>query len=637
MSRYYFDIEANDLLENVSKVWCICAVDLDTGQEFSWGPDEISEALEFLADADVLVGHNVIRYDFPALKKVCGWNPQKPKRLDTLLLARLHSPDIGKSDDALIEKGKFPRKLKGRDSLEAWGLRVGIHKADYQGGFEAWSQDMQDYCLQDCLTGKALWEHLSPDTMDPRSVDLEHLATTVCWLMEVEGWPFDEKAAGELYTTLVTRSSELETSLVAKFGSWEEVDRIFIPKRDNKRLGYKAGVEVTKYKTVTFNPGSRQHIIKKLMEAGWKPEVFTDKGTPKLDEDTLEGLDVPEAKDLVEYLLVQKRLGQLGDGSKAWLKAVKNGKVHASYNTMGTVTGRCSHFDPNIAQVPKVGSPYGAECRALFKVPEGWKLVGADFEGLELRCLAHYMAAFDKGAYASIVVDGDVHWTHTNAMGLISGPKDEESLLHKILRNGSKTFTYGDLYGCGNLKAGKIVFGIISAVSAAALTAAADELRKRFFGSVTDIKDGHLAKAGERLKKQFLAYFPARAKLQKRVALAAKDKGWLKGLDGRRVPVRSSHAALNTLLQSAGAVLCKTWFVDVYQTLIEAGYRWGWDGDFVIVGFIHDELQIAVREGLEDVIGPLVVQVARNTGPKYGFNCRLDSKYVVGLNWRDTH
>lgn len=589
--RLYFDIEANDLLEGVSKIWCVCAADLDSGETFAWGPEAIKDALLFLGGADLLIAHNGIRYDFPALKKVWKWDPQKPKRLDSMVLARLAHPNIKQTDKELVRKG-FPKKLVGRDTLEAWGLRIGEHKAQYEGGFDAWSQEMQDYCLQDCVTGAALVRYLKLDEMDPRSVELEHRVAEVCFRMEEAGWPFNERAAGELYTRLTARKDELEKLLVAKFGSWQAVDKVFTPKRDNKRLGYVAGVPVTKYKTVVFNPGSRKHIIKKLLEAGWKPEEFTDSGDPKLDEDILEALDLPEAKDLIEFLLVQKRLGQLADGDQGWLKQVRNGKVHASYNTMGTVTGRASHFKPNIAQVPKCGSPYGAECRDLFGVMPGFKLLGADFEGLELRCLASYMAAFDGGSYAEVLLNGDIHTTNQQAAGLPT-------------RDNAKTFIYGFLYGAGDEKIGKIV--------------------------------GRGASAGAALKTRFLKGLPALGRLRNVVAQAAAGKGWLKGLDGRRIPVRAKHAALNSLLQSAGAVLCKQWLADTYDALVAKGYRFGWDGDFVIVGWIHDELQIAVREGLEDVIGPIVVECARNTGPKYAFKCRLDSKYVVGNTWKDTH
>lgn len=607
--RLFFDIEANELLDKVDKLWCIAACDLDTDDEWLWGPDQLEEALEFIGSADLLVAHNGIRYDLPALKKLKGFTYAGDIH-DTLILARLYNSDIRNTDLDLVAAGKLDRKLHGSGSLKAWGQRIGIHKAEYEGGFEAYSQEMGDYCLQDCRTGKALWHHLKVSEMDPRSVWLEHRACSITFEMERAGWPFDEKAAAKLYTELVEMKHVIETELVEEFGSWQEVDKVFIPKRDNKTLGYVKGVEVTKYKTVTFNPGSRAHCAKKLKELGWEPLDFTPAGAPKMDEDVLSGImeRFPAARKIAEYLLLQKRLGQVADGDNGWLKVVKeDGRIHASYNTMGTVTGRSSHHNPNIAQVPKVqhgklpdgtkgplwgrAGVWGSDCRALFVVPKGWKLVGADFEGLELRCLSSYMANFDGGAYGKVVCDGDIHTVNQQAAGLPT-------------RDNAKTFIYGWLYGAGDAKIGSIV--------------------------------GKGPQVGKRLKEKFLKGLPALGKLRKAVAAGA-EKGWLKGLDGRRIPVRAAHAALNSLLQSAGAVLCKTWLIDTHDALLADGLKWGWDGDFVIVGFIHDELQIACREGLQDRVGAIAVKCAQEAGNRYVFNCRLDSKYIVGNSWMETH
>ena len=98
---------------------------------------------------------------------------------------------------------------------------------------------------------------------------------------------------------------------------------------------------------------------------------MTDSGLPKVDENVLASIDMPEAKLLSEYLLLNKRIGQIATGKQAWLKMEKDGKVHGRVNHMGAVTSRCTHSNPNMAQVPSVGSPYGEECRALFKAPAG--------------------------------------------------------------------------------------------------------------------------------------------------------------------------------------------------------------------------------------------------------------------------
>jgi DNA polymerase I-like protein with 3'-5' exonuclease and polymerase domains len=289
--------------------------------------------------------------------------------------------------------------------------------------------------------------------------------------------------------------------------------------------------------------------------------------------------------------MLEKRLGQLADGKQAWLKQVTNGRIHARYNPNGAVTGRATHYNPNIAQVPSVGAPLGRECRELFCVPDGWSIVGADMSGLELRCLAHYLAPMDGGEYAKVVCEGDVHTHNQTAAGLET-------------RNQAKTFIYAWLYGAGATKIGKIV--------------------------------GGNAKQGKVLIDRFLEALPAVAGLKQKVAHNVRIAGNLRGLDGRLLPIRSEHAALNTLLQSAGALLCKQWVCDSYDALAQ-WYVPGWDGDFVFLGWIHDELQIACRGGLEEAVGDFVTTCAKEAGVPFKFRVPLNSDYKVGRTWADTH
>ena len=253
---------------------------------------------------------------------------------------------------------------------------------------------------------------------------------------------------------------------------------------------------------------------------------------------------------------------------------------------MGAVTSRCTHSNPNTAQVPSVGAPYGKECRELFISPSGYSLLGADASGLELRCLAHYMAAYDDGSYADVVLNGDIHTANQLAAGLDS-------------RNQAKTFIYGFLYGSGDEKTGKII--------------------------------GKGAKEGKAIKNKFLKKLPALKYLRDAVAKAADERGFVKGLDGRIIPIRHSHAALNTLLQSCGAIICKTWYVFICRALKEAKL------DARVVAFIHDEVQVVVKKGQEDEAGRVILKCMRDVEGHFKFRCRLDSEYKYGSNWADTH
>src|ERR1019366_9528095 len=153
---------------------------------------------------------------------------------------------------------------------------------------------------------------------------------------------------------------------------------------------------------------------------------FTNSGKAEVNEDTLLGLDYEPVVKLREYLLVSKRLSQLVEGKEGWMRHAKVGRggiyyIHGPVKQSGTITHRASHINPNLAQVPRATSPYGAECRELFRVPERWVQLGVDVSGLELRCLAHYMARWDDGAYGLSVVaakPNDVHTLHANLLGV---------------------------------------------------------------------------------------------------------------------------------------------------------------------------------------------------------------------------
>ena len=288
-----------------------------------------------------------------------------------------------------------------------------------------------------------------------------------------------------------------------------------------------------------------------------------------------------------EYFLLIKRLGQLGDGRQGWLKVERGGRIHGSCNTNGAVTGRATHAYPNVAQVPSLGAPYGKECRSLFTVGKGNVLVGVDVSGLELRCLAHYMAKYDGGAYGETVVNGDIHTVNQKAAGLET-------------RSLAKTFIYAFLYGSGVANLGRLC--------------------------------GHGAKEGSQLKARFLKKIPALATLIERVQKAS-ERGYLVGLDGRRLKVRSAHSALNVLLQSAGAIICKQWMVEFDKALKEKGLSESCQQ----VAWVHDEIQLETKEDMADEIGKLAVESIKRAGEHFEIRCPLDGEYNIGANWAETH
>lgn len=597
------DTETNGLLDTVSCIHCAVIYDRRDGTEKRYTPDQIDQYradLQHHIDMGLVVAaHNGIKYDVPVVQKLYpGFYVPTTQLIDTLTLSRLVYPDIKESDIALIKKGRLPGKLMGAHSLKAWGYRLGILKGEYGEQEDAWDKftpEMLDYCAQDVAVTVRLLEHLEAKLPAPQAVTLEH---KVAWLMakqERNGFQFHEEKARALYLKLIQDRTVIETRLQEWFPPWRVRLPDFIPKRPNKKLGYQTGVPVERWKDMVFNPGSRDHIAERLQTLfKWEPSEFTDGGKPKVDEDTLKDLPYPPVKDLISYLLIQKRIGQVGDGDNAWLKLVKNGKIHGSVNTNGAVTGRATHAYPNVAQTPASSSPYGHECRDCWGIPPGWhSLVGADASGLELRCLAHYMARYDNGAYIHAVTQGDVHTLNQKAAGLPT-------------RNDAKTFIYAYLYGAGDAKIGKIVGG-------------------------TELH-------GRRLKASFLAKTPALKYLKDAVAVAAKTKGYIVGLDGRRVPIRSAHAALNSLLQSAGAIICKQWLVFLEEELQARGLKHGPDGDYMFCAWVHDEVQIACRtEAVSKLVAELAPAMVTKVGEFFNFRCPLAGDAKVGQTWAETH
>ena len=501
--RILFDIESKvsedkgDLVDRTEDVFVIVTKNLDDRDEVIVHYN-IDDGISYLNMGTEIIGHNIIGYDLPVLNRLYSFKPNS-KITDTLTMSRLVYPNR-RDRDLMYRHPDLDSRLVGSHSLKAWGQRLHFNKGDYGETEDAWqklTEEMVDYCKQDVELTHKLYKVLVSKLQSQDALELEQNLTVICNRQEADGMPFDVDKAQELYAVLCGRRSELEVELVDKFGTWYTGEL----REPKTKPSY------SKLIKVTFNPRSRQHIAKRLKDFyGWTPVEFTPSGEPKVDESVLSTLEYPEAKILTEYLLVNKRISQLAEGDQAWLKLERQGRIHGRINTMGSVTSRCSHSHPNLAQIPNVSVPYGKECRSLFSSPEGFSFLGVDVSGLELRCLAHYMAVYDNGDYGRKLLEDDIHTVNQHAAGLPS-------------RNESKRFIYAFLYGAGDEKIGEIVGGD--------------------------------SQTGARIKKKFLAQIPALGKLRNAVQKKAK-KGYIKGLDGRHIPIRSEYGALNTLMQSAG-------------------------------------------------------------------------------------
>jgi DNA polymerase I len=682
--RFVYDIESDGFVRRMTRVHCLVLWDLDTQELLSFrndgnpeNADRLAEGVRMLHEADFRAGHNIIKFDEPALAKIYPFFVPNREGVvfDTLIATRLIWPNIADSDKGRVQRETLKGRNIGSHSLDSWGQRLGCWKGDYSDKkkeeikaaweaagndtpldedelnrlvWEKWTPEMQSYCDQDVIVNTKLFAHCNKKGYAKRALDDEMAMAILCQKIEANGFPFKEKAAETLYVTLGMERAVIDAKLRDFFGLWVEpagavktpsvsnaaqgywgeayweyldksdgLDRVApedltasgMPTAFTKRLGVKRvfkGYPYTPIKIIEFAPTNRFHIANRLKALyGWEPSEYTPGGEPKVDDEILQGLPFEAAPLLCEYFVVNKRISALAEGKQAWLKLVHEGRIHGSYNTVGAVTRRATHSRPNIGQVPgathaKDGSAvygkaagWGTECRELFGVPEGWVQVGTDASGLELRCLGHFMGRWDGGAYSTLVTTGDVHTANQIAAGLPT-------------RDNAKTFIYAFLYGAGDEKIGSIV--------------------------------GGTSARGKLLKSTFLSGLPALGSLVKAVKTKAKEHKHLTALDGGRLHVRSDHSALNTLLQSAGALICKKWGVLLEKELLRRGYKHGWDGDFVFMAWVHDEYQIAARsKELANEIGEISKWAIRETEKYFDFRCPLDADFKIGNNWAECH
>jgi len=584
MRSLVFDIETDDL--KATKLWCIVAQDLDSNEIFRFAPHQIELGLELLKSADALIGHNIIGFDIPVIKKLTGVDLSNKKLIDTLVLSRLFNP-----------------VREGGHSLEMWGYKLNYNKIDFED-YSCYSKEMMDYCVRDVQLNTQVYHRLIQQEskgFSKESARLEQGCSLILKEQEQNGFQFDQPKAEKLLSNFYKRMSEVEEEVHKVFKpKWVDI-KLVTPKFKKDGGLSKSGLTDEEYNKILdlelslvrdpykpfmrqklqeFNLGSRKQIGEYLKDFGWKPNKFTPTGQPIVDEKVLHKItDIPEAQLIAEYLLLQKRIAQI----ESWIKFVENdGRVHGFVIPNGTITGRMTHRNPNMAQVPSVKTPYGTECRECWIVPRGYKLVGIDASGLELRMLAHYMKDEE---FTNEIINGDIHSRNQKIAGLKS-------------RNQAKTFIYALLYGAGDAKLGSVVGGS---------------------------KD-----SGAKLRERFFANQPTFKTLRDRVTKAA-TKGYLKGIDGRRINIRNTHAALNSLLQGGGAIVMKRALIILNNEATKNNL------DYKFVANIHDEWQVEVSKDHTKDFGSLAVQAIKDAGDYYNMRCPLDAEYKIGGNWSETH
>lgn len=480
--------------------------------------------------------------------------------------------------------------IQRKHSLEYWGEQLGLNKIEFDS-FEKFTPEMAEYCERDVLVTSKIFEHLHK-SMDgfkgwEDAIEMEHKFAFVINLQYEHGFRLDVDKAVALSAELRQEMADIEIELQEAFPP-------IVSERYSEKTGkrLKDGVEV-------FNPGSRMQIAQRLIDRyNYKPDTFTPTGSPRIDEGVLAKLDYPEAKLISRYLFCQKQLSQISEGASGWLKCVTDdGYVHGKVNTIGTATSRCSHWGPNMGQISK----RDLRMREMWLPDEGHKLVGCDADALELRMLAHDLGHFDSGAYAKALLEGskddgtDVHSRTGAVLGLSN-------------RDIVKRATYAFLYGASNHKLGQIMADAGKKMSG-------KEVRRRMEKGITG--------------------------LDKLVSIIADrcERGYILGIDGRRVPILSPHSALNFRLQSSGAIVMKKALVVFhFDVAPKAGHVVNNQPiTFKYCANVHDEVQLSVQPEYAKEIGQLFAKSIEIAGTQLELKCPVSGSYDIGDNWKETH
>jgi len=577
-----FDIETDDIAATV--IHCIVCQDPESGEIFKFKPDQIAAGCKFLADADTLIGHNIVGFDIPVIKKLTGVDLAGKKLIDTLVLSRLFNPI-----------------REGGHSLGAWGYKLKYPKINFEE-YLTYTPEMLKYCVRDVQLNTMVFKALSIEVkqFSKDSVDLEHDVARIMKQQEENGFKFDSFSAEILLAELREKKQKIEDEVHNTFKPKWVDDKLVTPYIKKDGTLSKRGLTDDEYKQVyqdtlhpnssaepfmrrklvDFNLGSRKQIGEYLVDFGWKPDRFTPTGQPIVDEKTLEQVThIHEASLIATFLLLQKRIAHID----SWVKAVKeDGRIHGFVIPNGAITGRMTHRNPNTAQIPSLRQPYGKECRACWTVDEGNVLLGIDASGLEIRMLAHYMKDEE---FTNEILNGDIHSANQKLAGLKS-------------RDQAKTFIYALMYGAGDAKLGSVV--------------------------------GGNKKDGTRSRQLFFDNKPSFKHLRDRVTRASA-RGHIKAIDGRKLFIRNAHSALNTLLQGAGAIVMKQALVIFDKHLKESKLT------YKFVANIHDEWQMEVPKQTAGLIGAMGVRSIVEAGQVFKMNCPLDGEYKHGSNWSETH
>lgn len=556
----------------------------------------LREGIDRLKAAEKTYWHNGFGYDQHIMERFFPGSLRRDQIVDTLILARLLTREMN-------------------NSLEAWGQRLGCHKGKYAGDFQSIDAELLAYSQQDVAAGRALAQHLLKLSKgSERAIDCE--MAVAYWIDKQvhTGFTLDEDGARNLHVDLQAKLRELEAELRVYFPPrWAKIGEK-IPKTSSSKFGFSKGVPFTQIKWDEFSPGSRQMIALRLQEIGWKPKTFTPSGQPVVTEDTLKALAAsrfPMGRPLAEYFDTSKQAAFV----ESWLKLCRNGRVHGRVNTLGAYTHRMTHSDPNMAQIPKQG-PY----RKLWKPRKGWKLIGCDGEGIQMRVLSHYTSHWDGGRFARILESGvkedktDIH--SANAIACEKLFPTEMDFKHR--RDTVKNCAYAILFNAGDPRLGQTLKDGVQGYA------------KLTPPKVPNRELGAAVRRG--IEHNLVGLSECIALVEK----TYEKRGYMVGLDGRKLYPNSKRNAFMTIIQGGEAVIMKHALV-MFCDEIAPAKGWAYDKDWALVANIHDEAQIEARPEIAEEIGKSFAGCITEAGVRLGMKCAFAGSYDIGDNWSETH
>ena len=583
------DIEANGLTPD--KIWCCVCKDIDTGEVTIFRDGDADEAREFFNQCEKVIGHNIIGYDAIWLNKLWKVGLKLDKIIDTLVLSRLAN------------------SFRAGHSLRDWGEKLGVYK-DHHDDWSQWSQEMEDYCVQDVEVTEAVYNQLKKELRgcSKDAVDLEHWSQAVLEQQRMKGFKLDvdlalttKAAIDREYLEIIGKLQQVFPPRKVITGEWtakrtKDGDINKVSKRIIKS-GCVEHIEGDRYYKVEYKEfciDSPSEIVARL-EGYWKPYILTPGGAPKVCEENLNTLkeDAPPELQLIKRCKVLKSRSTL---IQSYLDACgDDGRVHGQVVSIGAGTHRMAHRNPNSGNIPSKGI-YGEVCRQMFTVCPGRKLVGCDAANIQFRILAHYLK---NDELIDQIVNKDMHYYFSQMYGL--NPKDREydSSDHDLVagRKKGKTCTFAIIMGAGVGKIGQIL-------------GSAEKGREAF----------------DNLKKNIKGWTKFHKEIEYRAGL-----GYFIGLDGRKVPLKSAHFGMSSYLQAGEAIIMKRAMVESFKEIKKKGL------DAFQVAVVHDEMQYDCAEDCAEEVGKILRKHIIEAGEYYKLCCPLDGEYVIGNNWLETH